>query len=211
MAVARKRKLPQIYATTVETRKPFQVLFSSVPKGKTRYLFNKGLHQVVEAWVHDHPGQQLPSREIAKRYGASQSHVIYLAEQVERANKLPSRKRGGVRLRIPENVRNEIKNFVVARKSKGSVNLAQLYEYVARKTRLVVSPVSITDEIARVAKEGGFRVGVKWNGMQGTKILQIIRWLKGKGITASPAFKIFNVATGTRKPVREPEWHRQAA
>ena len=124
-------------ATTLKKHIEFQHAFPSYPN---TLLYRKGLHQSIEAWMLEHPGERLPGKKLAERFKCSAGQVNLIAKRIEESHNLPKRKQGGPNFTIlPASEEIIQKAIAEAKKTKQPIDTWKLITEIARETGEVVT------------------------------------------------------------------------
>src|SRR3989344_6820732 len=172
-------------AYTIKVKKGFNPLFiASPPKGR-RKLFNRGLHQFLEAWMVEHPGMAVPSTEIARRFACTTPIVTQTAKKIELHQRLSPRRRGGARHKLTPKIKRIIKRIYDAALPGSTLRLEGLVELIARKSGWVVSETSVRGKVGMLEASESRGVMVKGGNRSVKEAIDALtaKGLKVRGLT----------------------------
>ncbi|MAG18297.1 MAG: hypothetical protein CL944_02385 [Candidatus Diapherotrites archaeon] len=185
--MAKRLKNKGFKASTIEGQKGFTPYFAKRPKSGAQRNFLKGMHQAIEAWMIDHPGQRFPTKEFSEKFNVKQTSIIPIAEKIEKHHKLPERKRGGPNFILPKEVNEVIGGIYKKAQNGDAINVLDVIREIARKTKLVVSANAISVELKKLELEHKKGISVLLKGLKGKRKLDLndlTSLLKKEGIKA---------------------------
>ncbi|MCR4334935.1 MAG: hypothetical protein NUV57_00160 [archaeon] len=175
-------------AVTLKEGKSFNPFYSVSPvfgaSKKKSQLFLKGMHQLIESYMIDHPGQRVPSTEIAKKFGCERNTVIGIARKIGASHGHPKRVQGGANMTLTPKAYEIIHTSYKNTQPGGKVNLWNVIKEIAMTTGEVVSVSSVTKHIKIHEKNENKGIGltVGHKGLFTFSIADIQEALRKEGI-----------------------------
>ena len=149
-------------------------------------LYRKGLHAEIEAWMLEHPGKQLPTKNLAEKYKTSFQIIKVIAKRFEQHHNLPARKQGGPRFRITREGEKIIERFYrrAIREKAKKVIVWEIIKEIAKVTGVALTINPIRNKIIALEKEHNKGIRASVSGLKGLNSQPIVKRLRKEGIEA---------------------------
>lgn len=172
-----------------------KLFIHAFPNASNTLPYRKGLHAVIEAWMLEHPGKQLPAKDFNKKYKIGINTITKIAKRIEQHHNLPARKHGGPRFRITREGEKIIERFYLraGRTKEKKAIVWEIIKEIAKTTGMAFTIGYIQRKIHALEKKHnkGVRAGI--SGLRGLNSRQIVQKLQKEGITAKGRPKIHHI------------------